>query len=60
MGQTESVGVEVCVIAADRARTFQGAQPAVAGREAEADSLRQPDVADRYRRELVLLTKSAK
>ena len=40
-GKAESVGVEVCVVAADRARAFQGAQPAVAGREAEADSLRE-------------------
>jgi hypothetical protein len=38
-GQAESVGVEVCVVAADGAGAFQGAQPAVAGREAEADSL---------------------
>jgi hypothetical protein len=37
--QPESVGVEVCVVAADRAGAFQGAQAAVAGRDAEADSL---------------------
>ena len=40
-GQAESVGIEVCVVAADRTRAFQSAQPAVAGREAEADSLRE-------------------
>jgi hypothetical protein len=37
-GQAECVGVEVCVVAADGAGVFQGAQSAVAGREAEADS----------------------
>ena len=38
-GQAECVGVEVCVVAADSTGVFQGAQPPVAGREAEADSL---------------------
>jgi threonine/homoserine/homoserine lactone efflux protein len=40
-GQAESLGVQVCVVAADRAGAFQGAQAAVAGRKAEADSLRE-------------------
>ena len=37
----KSVGVEVCVVAADRAGEFQGAQPAVGRGEVQADSLGQ-------------------
>jgi hypothetical protein len=40
-GEAESVGVEVRVVAADCAGAFQGPQPAVAGREAETNSLRE-------------------
>jgi hypothetical protein len=38
-GQAERVGVEVCVVATDRAGVLQGTQPTVAGRETEADAL---------------------
>src|SRR5262249_51801967 len=40
-GQAEDAGVELGVVAGDRPRAFQGAQAAVAGRDAEADPLGQ-------------------
>ena len=38
-GEAEGVGIEVCAVAADCTGAFQGPQAAVAGREAEADTL---------------------
>jgi hypothetical protein len=50
-GEAESLRVELRVVAADHARPLQGAQPAVAGRDAQPDALgqlgdRQPTVLD--------------